>query len=338
LSLPVENLSLFREAINQQFRQSYPDSHYLRSQLEIDVTVTVSQLGKALFRELRLLEPCGMGNPVPKLRLNHCTFQKVWNKNMQDAKGNKVQYLKTTFLLLDDTVTEGFPGIWWGHNKDEIPVDQACDVVVELDFNTYHDRYEVRLMDLCLSQNSDSSALQTAPALLDWRRDQPNLDHTNNLHILEHCPKDWPELQRVYRTAQSQADLKGKTNEQVLALAYQVPEQSPEQILDQFIGLAKVLSQQQGKISLESFQQRLGLSEANCRRGLVLLQSLGFPWQEQQGLLQFFAPTVPSDVSQIPFFLAAIAEELFQRQYFAHAPINTLQELLQNSLNLDLTT
>jgi single-stranded-DNA-specific exonuclease len=338
LSLPVENLSLFREAINQQFRQSYPDSHYLRSQLEIDATVTVSQLGKTLFRELRLLEPCGMGNPAPKLRLNHCTFQKVWNKNMQDAKGNKVQYLKTTFLLLDDTVTEGFPGIWWGHNKDEIPVDQACDVVVELDFNTYHDRYEVRLIDLRLSQNLDSSTLPTAPALLDWRQDHPNLDDANNLQILEHCPKDWPELQRIYRTAQGQTDFNGIAEKQVLALAYQVPEQSPEQILDQFIGLAKALSQQQGKISLESFQQRVGLSEANCRRGLALLRQLGFPWQEQQGRLQFFEPIAPSDVSQIPLFLAAIAEELFQRQYFAHAPINTLQELLQNSLNLDLTT
>jgi single-stranded-DNA-specific exonuclease len=310
----------------------------LRSQLEIDATVTVSQLGKTLFRELRLLEPCGMGNPAPKLRLNHCTFQKVWNKNMQDAKGNKVQYLKTTFLLLDDTVTEGFPGIWWGHNKDEIPVDQACDVVVELDFNTYHDRYEVRLIDLRLSQNLDSSTLPTAPALLDWRQDHPNLDDANNLQILEHCPKDWPELQRIYRTAQGQTDFNGIAEKQVLALAYQVPEQSPEQILDQFIGLAKALSQQQGKISLESFQQRVGLSEANCRRGLALLRQLGFPWQEQQGRLQFFEPIAPSDVSQIPLFLAAIAEELFQRQYFAHAPINTLQELLQNSLNLDLTT
>ena len=34
--------------------------------IQADLCVTVAELGKELFRELKLLEPCGMGNPVPK--------------------------------------------------------------------------------------------------------------------------------------------------------------------------------------------------------------------------------------------------------------------------------
>ncbi|MGL5032255.1 MAG: single-stranded-DNA-specific exonuclease RecJ, partial [Microcystaceae cyanobacterium] len=137
LSLPLENLPLFKEAINQQLWQQYPDLINLQPQIDIDLTVTVADLGKALFKELSLLEPYGMGNPVPKLRLNNCKFDQVWNKKMRDTKGKQVQYVRTYFLLTDDTVTAGFPGIWWGHNRDEIPLDQACDLVVELDYNPF---------------------------------------------------------------------------------------------------------------------------------------------------------------------------------------------------------
>jgi single-stranded-DNA-specific exonuclease len=315
LSLPLENLSLFREAINQQFWQRYPDLADLRPHIDIDATVTVSQLGKALFRELRLLEPCGMGNPVPRLRLNHCTFQKVWNKNIKDRKGNTVQYLKTTFLLLDDTVTVGFPGLWWGHSKDEIPVDRPCDVVVELDFNAYEDRYEVRLIDLCLSQMADSAFLPAAVAGLDRQPDCPDSMPPAG-ESLEQGAGDWPERQHPSRTAIA--------DPQSLALAVPRTEQSPEQILEKLVGLAKALSHQQGTLSFAAFQASLGLSEGSCRRGLALFQQLGFPWQDRQGVIQFFAPTLSQDVSQIPTFLAAIAEEQFQQRYCYQVSLNRL--------------
>jgi len=54
-------------------------------------------LGKDLFRELKLLEPCGMGNPVPKLLIQNCWFENAWHRNQQDVQGNKVQYIKTEF-------------------------------------------------------------------------------------------------------------------------------------------------------------------------------------------------------------------------------------------------
>ncbi len=146
LSLPVDNIPLLREGIDRHLRQQIADISNMMPIITADLTIKVSDLSQELFRELKLLEPCGMGNPVPKLLIKNCWFEHVWHENDQDFRGKKVPYLKTTFQIWDDSVEEGFPGIWWGKNKDELPEDKEWDAIVELDFNTYQKRYEVRLI------------------------------------------------------------------------------------------------------------------------------------------------------------------------------------------------
>ncbi|MEY3400852.1 MAG: single-stranded-DNA-specific exonuclease RecJ, partial [Cyanobacteriota bacterium] len=94
LSLLVGNIPLFTAAINQKLRQSLGGIN-LTATVEADLVVTVADLGKDLFSELKLLEPCGMGNPIPKLLIKNCWFENSWHKNQQDLQGNKVQYIKT---------------------------------------------------------------------------------------------------------------------------------------------------------------------------------------------------------------------------------------------------
>ncbi len=144
LSLPVENIPLFTAAINQQLRQSLGGTT-LTPTVQADLAVTVADLGKELFLELKLLEPCGMGNPVPKLLIQNCWFENAWNRNQQDWQGKKVQYIKTEFDIRDDSSRSAFPGIWWGHYKDELPIGR-CDCIAELDYNTFKKRYEIRLI------------------------------------------------------------------------------------------------------------------------------------------------------------------------------------------------
>lgn len=144
LSLPVENLALFAAAINQALRQ-LGCSNQAAPPLQADLTVTVSELGKALFQELKLLEPYGMGNPVPRLLVRNCWFEQARNRNLQDPRGGKLRYIKTEFELWDDTVRTGFPGLWWEHYQHELPQGR-CDAIVELDCDTAKRRYEVRLV------------------------------------------------------------------------------------------------------------------------------------------------------------------------------------------------
>ena len=82
LSLPLSNLDLFREGINQQLRQQGNIADMM-PQVNIDLVVTVADLGEDLFNELRQLEPYGMGNPVPKLLIKNCWFTNAWHKNIQ---------------------------------------------------------------------------------------------------------------------------------------------------------------------------------------------------------------------------------------------------------------
>ncbi len=108
----MENLTLFTEAINWQLRQNA--AAVPAPAVQADLTVTVADLamdlGKSLFSELKLLEPCGLGNPVPRLLIRNCWFINARHQNIQDVRGNKIRYIKTLFTLRDDTTESGFPG------------------------------------------------------------------------------------------------------------------------------------------------------------------------------------------------------------------------------------
>lgn len=180
LSLSLENLALFRQAINQRFWQIYGDLGPLGPQVDVDLTVTVADLGRALFQELKLLEPCGMGNPVPRLRIKSCRFERLWS-DQKDWSGRQIMYPKLTFDLKDDSCPQAFPGIWWGHTKEEIDPEQTYDVVVELDYNTYKNRYEIRLIDWQWSHPASPSSTTAGadrprPPLYLSRQEPPSLD------------------------------------------------------------------------------------------------------------------------------------------------------------------
>lgn len=132
LSLLVENIPLFTEAINQQLRQQTGVVGAAMTPIAADLVVEVEALGKELFQELKLIEPCGMGNPIPKLLIKNCWFEAVKNYNIKDFKQKKIQYIKTELEIWDDSSKVGFPGIWWGHYRDEVP-NGRCNAVVELD-------------------------------------------------------------------------------------------------------------------------------------------------------------------------------------------------------------
>ncbi|MGK7877872.1 MAG: DHH family phosphoesterase [Xenococcaceae cyanobacterium] len=357
LSLPVENIPLFREAINQQALRKNADVALMTPIIETDLIVTVAELGKVLFRELKLLEPCGMGNPVPKLLIQNCWFEEVWHKNFQDLRGKKVQYIKTTFEIWDDSVSEGFPGIWWGHYKEELPQNQLCDAIVELDFNAYKKCYEARLIAVRASTaNSQFSiSIFQRESLIDWRgmineeeiassfslpsgndydEQTPLGDmlRSKDFRLLKKCPISWDEIQIEYRRAIAR--------EQKLALAYSPPNQlPPQQIWEQLVGIGKYLSRTGKTATKAQFHEKLGLSDRTLNLGLKALSKLGFECQNNNESLQFsgscdICPEVEHGISS---FLEAVEEEQFQRQYFYQVSLSTLQGILAQTAFFKVT-
>ncbi|MGK7895796.1 MAG: DHH family phosphoesterase, partial [Xenococcus sp. (in: cyanobacteria)] len=323
LSLPIDNLPLFQEGINQKLRTKLGQLDQLQATVEADLQVTVAELGYSLFRELKLLEPCGMGNPVPKLLIKNCWVNEVRNKNIEDFKSKKVQYLRTRFLLWDKTVKQGFSGVWWGHSQDELPENKTCDVIVELDFNTYDKKYEVRIIDVRPHQESllSSSATSTVD-VIDGRDQVIDNMKAPSFYYLEDCPTDWNELRKAYQQAIS--------NNQSLALVYQPFKLSTSEIWQKLIGIAKYLSRTQKTILLDQFKQELGLSDKTFKTALDCLIASGFTLNIKKSSLsvqytQNLKPTVHQLRKQLQ---EQLSEEQFQKNYFYSLPLAEIRSIL----------
>jgi single-stranded-DNA-specific exonuclease len=329
LSLPVENIPLFTEALNQQARQM---AEMTRPSLQADLAVTVAALGKELFQALKLLEPCGMGNPAPKLLIQNCWFEQVRNQNIKDWKGGKVRYIKTEFELWDDSTQQGFPGLWWEHYQDEVPRGR-CDAIAELDFNTHKKRYEIRLIAVrpCESAPTASSAATDA-WLLDWRSLNSVPPHTSPLSpplILSQCPTSWAELQIWFRRA--------KQEQRSLAIAYAAPSLiDPQIIWQQLVGIAKYLNRTGQSATRIQLLDKLGIGDRALKLGFQTLELLGFTlrfndnafyvsWQEQPS--RFSTDTALT--AAVEQFAIAVKEEQFRRQYFYQVPLATMQAVAQ---------
>ncbi|MBU7581429.1 MAG: DHH family phosphoesterase [Nostoc sp. TH1S01] len=328
LSLPVENIPLFTQAINQQLRQSLGSTELLPT-VQADLKVTVADLGKELFLELKLLEPCGMGNPVPKLLIQNCWFENAWHRNQQDWQGKKVQYIKTDFDIRDDSTKNPFPGVWWGHYKDELPVCKS-DCIVELDYNSFKKRYEIRLIAVRPSSNSELNQ-QHSTQILDWRNlPTPNSPLPTPLLILDECPTSWDELRIWWQ--------RSLYNHQQLALAWSKPHlQPPQDIWLTLVGIAKYLSRTNQLVSRTQLLDKLSIGNQSLLLGIKALKYCGFIVTRQDLYLQISQNSqkisphlVDTAVTQ---FLAAVSEEQFQQQYFSEVPLSTIVALVNRPLN-----
>ncbi|OLP18177.1 single-stranded-DNA-specific exonuclease RecJ [Leptolyngbya sp. 'hensonii'] len=337
LSLPVENIPLFTDAINQELRQqNFPitDSDGQASAtpaIRADLTVTVAELGRELFRELRLLEPYGIGNPVPRLLLRDCWFERVRHFNIKDWKGQKLRYIRTDFELWDRSTDRGCAGVWWEHYQDDIPTGR-CDAIVELNYNASRKTYDLRLIAVrvCQSQMDVRQAYQQ-DWILDWRsiRGEPSPD------ILEvtQSPTSWADLQGWLRRARQS----GKS----LAIAYPPPrEETPLQVWQRLVGIAKYLSRTEQTASRLQLYEKLGVSDRVLQLGFQILSAMGFQIRYQDGAFQVtrstLAPSAPD--ASIPRhrerFLTTLQEEQFRQQYFYRVSIEVIRAMVGQMISI----
>ncbi|MBD6616839.1 single-stranded-DNA-specific exonuclease RecJ [Komarekiella sp. 'clone 1'] len=361
LSLLAENIPLFTAAINQQLRQSL-GGKTLTPTVQADLVVTVADLGKELFLELKLLEPCGMGNPVPKLLIQNCWFENTWNRNQQDWQGKKVQYIKTEFEIRDDSGRSAFPGIWWGHYKDELPLGR-CDCIAELDYNTFKKRYEIRLLAVRPAANTELST-PNSTLILDWRNfatekysaqaTPPDANTTQYSALtVDECPTSWDDLRAWWRRclatspSGSQSPAEGNPPaalshrsastqyNQQLAIAWSKPNlQPPSQIWLTLVGVAKYLSRTNQLVTRVQLLEKLGIGNQSLLLGFKALKYLGFTVKRQDRCLQISWCEInitenAADVA-IAQFLAAVREEQFQKQYFAEVPLSTIIAMINS--------
>jgi single-stranded-DNA-specific exonuclease len=327
LSMPVENIPLFTEAINQRLRQT-TGGVMPQPKVEADLVVTVADLSKELFLELKLLEPCGMGNPVPKLFIKNCWFENTWHRNQQDAKGKKIQYIKTEFYICDDSTKNRFPGIWWGHYKDELP-PQKSDCIVELDYNSFKKRYEIRIIAVRTAETAIDPLLNQRSSILDWRNLSPNNypSLSDTPLILKECPTRWDDLRVWLR--------RSFHKQQPLALAWTKPDyQAPGEIWLKLVGIAKYLCRTNQAATRTQLLEKLSISDQTLHSGFQALKTLGFTIKSQDNYLIFSQKDNMYSTqieAAIEAFTAAVREEEFQKSYFNKVPISIINYQLVGS-------
>jgi single-stranded-DNA-specific exonuclease len=337
LSLLLENLPLFTASINQCFRQTI--GQWAPPPVEIDLEVTLADIvldgGVSLFRELQQLEPYGMGNPAPQLLIRQCWLERRRGTSTQGMGNHKVRYKKTRFMLRDDSTSTLFPGLWWGHDPEDLP-EGCCDVVVELEYGQLYKQpeYHLRLTAVRPVEDVSASTGQSSrePWLLDWRQQTAEQPSFNPILRLDQCPNDWGELDLWAQQANDQHEK--------LVLAYPASV-LPEATLkwQQLAGLAKYLARTKHRVPLAAVQARLGVGGRSLFFGLEALKCVGFKLtletetiqvQGQPGLLTEAEATAATQAIQR--FLNALAEEQFQHKYFQRAPVEQLQQTLEQRL------
>jgi single-stranded-DNA-specific exonuclease len=326
LSLKIENLPLFTEGINRELRElSLRNNIKFAPTIYADLTCKISELGKDLYNELKLLEPYGMGNPAPQILIKNCRFTNVINKNIKDLKQQKVQYIKTQMQVWDDSTLTGFPAIWWGHYQEEVP-QETSDIIAVLDYNNYSKQVELRIV--AISSPTAATALKNPTNSETWILDWRNIrgDRDNCTLVLQNYPKNWDDLQVSCHQA-IQARKK-------IAIAYPPPlTQSPQIVWQELVGVAKYLSRTGEVATTQALQDKLNLSSNTLHLGLQSLRDLGFEVEfltlesltiKSNSLL---TKSMPTSVYQ---FIAALQEEHFSQTYFHLVPLSTLEAMIKN--------
>ncbi len=319
LSLKPENLELFELGINQQARQYLGESLQRSPTITVDLTVTVAELGKALFQELKFLEPCGMGNPVPRFLVKNCSLENVWFQKLRDKTNRKLNYFVTNFLLCDDT--GDIPGMWWGEKSDQLPRGECFDVVVELDYYAKDREYIVRLQAIAPAAEADTSTAEaTQQFLIDYRQQASTKIDAEQYILQTSCPIAWRELYPKYQQAIA--------TDRPLALAYSAPAATVEDPWTILIGIAKYLERTKKRVNVQQIAQRLKCGECCVYLGLDALENAGFSAQIDAETVSISAIDLQSKPEKIMLFQEAIAEEQFQKKYFHEVPLAVLQQSL----------
>lgn len=332
LSLSVENIGLFRDSLNQKLRSKI-NINSLQPTINIDLVVSIAELGKNLRHELRLIEPSSVDNPNPKLLIKHCYFKNLTHKN-QSYKNvtytNQVEegeYIKTFFTIYDRNFADiNFEGIWLGHYANEINPDFAYDVVVELDFNSANQKYYIRIIDLKFSQEKScfSSTIKSVSSIIDHRSQISLLDAHNSSDVLLYkCPFQWQEITHNYQKAVS--------NDKNLVLAYNYNDEiNSEDLWQNFIKTIKNLIKENEVIETQKLLEKVAVSQLSLSYILDSLETIGIGYEIIENKIIFkriystFLPEIYYQVKRQ--FEDIIKQEHLQKSYFYQVPVTIIKE------------
>jgi len=139
LTVEPGKLEKLRSCMNGRIRDLFPDG-LPEPTLQIDATVSTSELTADLLRELEQLAPYGQGNPEPVFSLEGVRIKSIFPMGKDHFK----------FSLLREGLPE-LEGVAWNGAHSKPPLNTWVDVAVRFHWHTWRGVKNPRL------------------TLLDWR-------------------------------------------------------------------------------------------------------------------------------------------------------------------------
>jgi single-stranded-DNA-specific exonuclease len=323
LSLPSENLDIFTQAIQHQFRL-YSTRSVTSNPSDL-WTVTIGELQRPLYDSIRAIEPFGFGNPIPRLQLRNVRFDQVFTQKLKDQRHQSVIYRAIEFKLLEHNSTDYIFGKGWGYTQDELPKGW-CNAIVQLENNVRNKRYEVRLLKWFEAAELDSTPILKSPPIIDLRNGSEGQIAPDSIQLTT-CPTDWNTLQIAYR--------RSCIIQKPLVLNYKLPNASSIVTL---IGMAKYLARTENRVSSQKWCDRLSISAFTLQIGIEILRDLGFKITTKEDGLQVSRARIPPPSQDLltaasERWQRSIREEGFRQQYFMQVSLPVIHAFLAQSGN-----
>ncbi len=134
LSVPPENLEVFRRRINGYARQ-HLDRRYLTPRVHLDAVVSLDELGLSQMEELVTLRPFGAGNVPLQFAVRDVVLQSLPHRMGKDGQHAK-------FWITDGEVSNEV--LWWNCGKQALPSGHF-DLAFAPQINDYNGRRTIQL-------------------------------------------------------------------------------------------------------------------------------------------------------------------------------------------------
>ncbi len=147
LSVTRANIDAFRQKINEYASTVLNDGEIVPT-IEADLEIELSDASFALAEQLRILEPYGVGNPVPNFVIRGVTVTELMS--VSEGKHSRIVFGNGRNIA---------SGMYFSHASSSlgISVGDSVDVLFNLDVNEWGGRKNVQLIIRDIKLNSDSA-------------------------------------------------------------------------------------------------------------------------------------------------------------------------------------
>ena len=147
LSVTRANIDAFRNKINE-YAKSILDKEEITPTIEADLEIPLSDVTYSLADDMRILEPYGVGNPVPNFVMRAVTVTELMS--VSEGKHTRIAFRKGKNIV---------SAMYFSHSPASlgISVGSSVDVLFNLDINEWGGRKSVQLIVRDLKLNEESA-------------------------------------------------------------------------------------------------------------------------------------------------------------------------------------